>query len=610
MRGPYASNILLLLTAIIPVALSSQSVFKYLLDSELHSPKKTYKPGWPVKRVAVIGAGVGGITAYRELKKDGFDVHIFERDYLPGGTWHYTDQIPLDASIPNAPIEIADFQPSLPPPDAEFPYVEEYHNQTWCAYQRRSHRAPKPIWEGLTTNGPAPTQEVQPMRELSGVRRLHLSYLISKPTEPPNISTVTSQAKVGRYLRAFASWNGVNTNDDSSDISYNTRVELVEKRLDLAGKQIGWTLITKELEKIEGGRNRATWDKQEFDAIVVASGRYNAPNIPRIEGLEAWGKQFPDSILHSRQYRHPENYAGKTVLIVGAAASGTQISREMSAQAAKIYQSVRVGGSSTGYTSVPNLNDALAWACCSLDPPAPFNVSVVTEIKRFHPPSTTIQTSAIELVDGTILYGIDHVLFATGYHYTYPFLPEYHNPTLGRTGEAPEDTLIKPIVTDGSHLRSLHLDTFYIDNPTLAFVNANMGTFTFAYSEFQSFAMSMVWAGKARLPMQEEMWGLYRKRVEEIGYGKLFSFLGKREDDMITYFRGWLNAAAAQYGGRQIDGLPFELSQVLPLWIRAWFGDPRLVRNVTIPGTEHAFADFLANGDEAEMDYDLHNDYW
>ena len=68
--------------------------------------------------------------------------------------------------------------------------------------------------------------------------------------------------QVGRYLRAFASWNGINTNDNSPDVSYRTRVELVEKRVDSSGKQVGWTLTTKKLDEIEGGLNRATWNKQ------------------------------------------------------------------------------------------------------------------------------------------------------------------------------------------------------------------------------------------------------------------------------------------------------------------------------------------------------------
>ncbi len=100
----------------------------------------------------------------------------------------------------------------------------------------------------------------------------------------------------------------------------------------------------------------------------------------------------------------------------------------------------------------------------------PANVSVVPEIKRCLSPGSLIQNSGIELINGTFLSGIDYVIFATGYLYTYPFLPDYHNPALGLDQEAPAEA-IKPIITDGTHVRSLHLDVFYIENPTLAFIN-------------------------------------------------------------------------------------------------------------------------------------------
>ena len=58
----------------------------------------------------------------------------------------------------------------------------------------------------------------------------------------------------------------------------------------------------------------------------------------------------------------------------------------------------------------------------------------------------------------------------------------------------------------------------------------NLGISTFTYSEFQSFAISMVWAGKAHLPKREEMWRLYHEKVGIIGYGKYFSYLGSREE--------------------------------------------------------------------------------
>lgn len=81
-------------------------------------------------------------------------------------------------------------------------------------------------------------------------------------------SSAIPRAEVGRYLRAYASWHGINSNDNSSDISYNTRIELVEKRLDSEGKHIGWTLTSKHLEELNGGSSLATWNK-EVSAVHV-----------------------------------------------------------------------------------------------------------------------------------------------------------------------------------------------------------------------------------------------------------------------------------------------------------------------------------------------------
>ncbi|KAJ7875181.1 hypothetical protein B0H14DRAFT_2343374, partial [Mycena olivaceomarginata] len=51
------------------------------------------------------------------------------------------------------------------------------------------------------------------------------------------------------YLRAFASFHGVNSNDANPDVSYSTRVEGVDKHHDNAGREQGWTLVLKRLER-------------------------------------------------------------------------------------------------------------------------------------------------------------------------------------------------------------------------------------------------------------------------------------------------------------------------------------------------------------------------
>jgi cation diffusion facilitator CzcD-associated flavoprotein CzcO len=68
---------------------------------------------------------------------------------------------------------------------------------------------------------------------------------------------------------------------------------------------------------------------QNYDAVVVATGRYNAPNVPAISGLEEWNKKFPGHLLHSRQYRRPQPFKGKTVLVIGAAVGSITLRRTL-----------------------------------------------------------------------------------------------------------------------------------------------------------------------------------------------------------------------------------------------------------------------------------------
>jgi hypothetical protein len=76
-----------------------------------------------------------------------------------GGNWHYTDETPVDAPIPNADAVVGDYVPSLPPDGVELPYSEEYldDGSENIRYfdRRREHRGPKPIWKSLTSNVPS-----------------------------------------------------------------------------------------------------------------------------------------------------------------------------------------------------------------------------------------------------------------------------------------------------------------------------------------------------------------------------------------------------------------------------------------------------------------------
>ena len=54
-----------------------------------------------------------------------------------------------------------------------------------------------------------------------------------------------------------------------------------------------------------------------------------------IPGIEA----FPGDVLHSHDYRKPEKYAGKRVVVLGAGPSGFDIAVELSGYASQVYLS-------------------------------------------------------------------------------------------------------------------------------------------------------------------------------------------------------------------------------------------------------------------------------
>lgn len=70
---------------------------------------------------------------------------------------------------------------------------------------------------------------------------------------------------------------------------------------------------------------RVTWrDKagehvESFAGVLIANGTLSTPNMPDFEG------DFSEELLHASQYRHPRQFDGKRVLIIGAGNSGCDI---------------------------------------------------------------------------------------------------------------------------------------------------------------------------------------------------------------------------------------------------------------------------------------------
>lgn len=50
-----------------------------------------------------------------------------------------------------------------------------------------------------------------------------------------------------------------------------------------------------------------------FDAILVCTGHFSVPNVPKMEGH----KMFKGRQMHSHDYRTPEAFSGESVLVIG-----------------------------------------------------------------------------------------------------------------------------------------------------------------------------------------------------------------------------------------------------------------------------------------------------
>ncbi|NXU17416.1 FMO1 monooxygenase, partial [Pardalotus punctatus] len=78
-----------------------------------------------------------------------------------------------------------------------------------------------------------------------------------------------------------------------------------------------------------------------FDAVMVCSGNFSEPSLPLhcFPGIERFRGQY----FHSRQYKHPDLFQGKRVLVVGMGNSGVDIAVEASRVAAKVTISTTRG---------------------------------------------------------------------------------------------------------------------------------------------------------------------------------------------------------------------------------------------------------------------------
>ncbi|GME53094.1 Thiol-specific monooxygenase [Neofusicoccum parvum] len=291
-------------------------------------------------------------------------------------------------------------------------------------------------------------------------------------------------------------------------IEFNTSVELAEK------KGAEWILT---LRKERPGKATDYWWQETFDAVVVASGHYYVPHIPNIPGLIEYDQRFPGRIHHTKHFRSADDFKDKRVLVIGGSISAIDAVHDIRAVAAKpIHAAIRNPLPAFGMAPFEHPHIAIRKPVALLDP----------------------ASGRVYFDDGSAVDGIDRVVFATGYDFSFPFLPSLKTPNRRVPG--------------------LYLHVFDIAEPTLAFVGAVSG-FTFKAFEYQAVAVARLFAGRAELPEPDAMRKWEADHLALRGEGKPFYTLAP---DFEQYFEAL----------RKVAGEPAEgtTGRVLPPFDQAW----------------------------------------
>jgi len=300
-------------------------------------------------------------------------------------------------------------------------------------YQKKS--STRPMYRGLRTNLP---------RELMAYREFPWGG------DGETQSFVTHN-DVKDYLTRYAKNFGVD-----GLIQHNSTVkQLSVLTNDDSNADPSWPKIKLEwenggLDEDEGEGEANSSDV--FDAVCICNGHYDAPSTPIIPGVE----HFKGKICHSVEYDDPSIFKGQTVLCVGGRASGSDLAREISNHATKVYLSD---------TTCPNLTERNG------EPIQEGNVAWV-------PRTTMINT------DATISFGptcnnmphVDTIIFCSGYDYQFPFINQDSNLDLSAI---PGERCIKPLFEQLWHAKY----------PSLAFVGLQHSVVPFPFFELQAEAI-------------------------------------------------------------------------------------------------------------------------
>ncbi|XP_066117230.1 dimethylaniline monooxygenase [N-oxide-forming] 2-like isoform X1 [Saccopteryx bilineata] len=372
---------------------------------------------------------------------------------------------------------------------------------------------------------------------------------------PEDFPNFLHNSKILEYFRIFAK-----KFDLLKYIQFQTTVLRVKKRPDFSSSG-QWEVVTES----KGKEHSAV-----FDAVLVCNGHHFKPHLPlgSFPGIERFKGQY----FHSREYKKPEGFDGKHILVIGIGNSAADIAVELSTKAAQVFISTRQGSwvisriSKHGYpldmvlrtrfrSMLQNVlpRRVLIWMWerqmnrwfnheyYGLEPQNKYLIKIPAVNddlpSRILYGAIKVKSRVVELTetsaifeDGTVEEDIDVIVFATGYTYSFPFL---------------EDSLVK--VEDNMVSLYKYMFPSHLEKSTLACIGLiqPQGSI-FPTAEMQARWATRVFKGLCTLPsestMMEDIIKRNKRRIDL--YGNNLSQIFQ------THYINYLDELAAEIGAK------------------------------------------------------------
>ncbi|PIK34855.1 putative dimethylaniline monooxygenase [Apostichopus japonicus] len=216
------------------------------------------------KTVAVIGAGVSGLTAIKACLEEGLEPVAFEKRSEIGGLWNYDGFEWTDSKGPS-------------------------------------------VYKSLVTNT---SKEMQ-----------HFSDF----PLPADCSPYITHQECLKYLNDYADHFKLR-----AYINFNHVITKIEQAsdYDVTGK---WRVAYRH----DGGEEQ----DRVFDYVMICTGFFSEARKPSYPGQDAFG----GLIIHTNQYRTPDQFIDKNVLVVGESFSAGDVAVELGFHSKQVYISMREG---------------------------------------------------------------------------------------------------------------------------------------------------------------------------------------------------------------------------------------------------------------------------